>query len=109
LQIGFSKGVPERLSGDRINVRRAKVGTFPNQTAMIELCIDITGKQQLDQVTAQMSKMAVCFRFDVVSGIANTRQIIYLRCARYLQTENLDEELKRKNALCRLTLDKIKL
>jgi GTP diphosphokinase / guanosine-3',5'-bis(diphosphate) 3'-diphosphatase len=34
------------------------VGTFPNQTAMIDLCIDITGKQQLDQVTAQMSKMA---------------------------------------------------
>jgi GTP diphosphokinase / guanosine-3',5'-bis(diphosphate) 3'-diphosphatase len=57
-RIGILKDVLDRLSGDRINVRGAKVGTFPNQTAMIDLCIDITGKQQLDQVTAQMSKMA---------------------------------------------------
>jgi GTP diphosphokinase / guanosine-3',5'-bis(diphosphate) 3'-diphosphatase len=57
-RIGILKGFLDRLSGDRINVRGAKVGTFSNQTAMIDLCIDITGKQQLDQVTAQMSKMA---------------------------------------------------
>jgi GTP diphosphokinase / guanosine-3',5'-bis(diphosphate) 3'-diphosphatase len=56
-RIGILKDVLDRLFGDRINVRGAKVGTFPNQTAMIDLCIDITGKQQLDQVTAQMSKM----------------------------------------------------
>jgi GTP diphosphokinase / guanosine-3',5'-bis(diphosphate) 3'-diphosphatase len=57
-RIGILKDFPEHFSGDRSNVRGVKVGTFPNQTEMIDLCVDITDKQQLDQVTAQMSKMA---------------------------------------------------
>lgn len=57
-RIGMLKDILDRLASDRINVREAKVSTYPNQTAMVELRIDITGKQQLDQVTAQVDKMA---------------------------------------------------
>jgi (p)ppGpp synthase/HD superfamily hydrolase len=57
-RIGMLKDILDRVASDRINVREAKVNTYPNQTAMVEMRIDITGKQQLDQVTAQLGKMA---------------------------------------------------
>ncbi|AGY56826.1 RelA/SpoT family protein [Gloeobacter kilaueensis] len=57
-RIGMLKDLLDRLASERINVRDARVSTYPNSTAIVDLKIDITGKQQLDQVTAQMGKMA---------------------------------------------------
>ncbi|WP_164929091.1 RelA/SpoT family protein [Gloeobacter violaceus] len=57
-RIGMLKDLLDRLASERINVRDARVSTYPNSTAIVDLKIDITGKQQLDQVAAQMGKMA---------------------------------------------------
>ncbi|MBC8123470.1 MAG: bifunctional (p)ppGpp synthetase/guanosine-3',5'-bis(diphosphate) 3'-pyrophosphohydrolase [Gemmatimonadaceae bacterium] len=57
-RMGVLKDILDRLVSDRINVREAKVHTYPNQTAIVDLCIDITGKEQIEQVTAQLDKMS---------------------------------------------------
>ncbi len=57
-RIGMLKDLLDRLASERINVRDAHVSTYPDSTAMVDLKIDILGKQQLDQVAAQMGKMA---------------------------------------------------
>jgi len=57
-RVGVMKDVLDRLASDRINVRNASVKTFADQTAVIDLCIEIANKDQLEHVTHQMLKIA---------------------------------------------------
>jgi (p)ppGpp synthase/HD superfamily hydrolase len=39
-------------------VRNARVQTFANRTALIDLCIDVRDKKQLDQVQSQLRQLS---------------------------------------------------
>jgi GTP diphosphokinase / guanosine-3',5'-bis(diphosphate) 3'-diphosphatase len=56
-RVGVLKDVLTRLTDNRINVRNAQVKTFPGQTALIDLCIDIRDAEQLEQTFAQIKKI----------------------------------------------------
>lgn len=57
-RVGVLKDVLTRLTDNRINVRNAQVETFPDQTAIIDMCIDIRDAEQLEQVFAQIKKIS---------------------------------------------------
>ncbi len=61
-RVGILKDILIRLTDNKINVSNAQVKTFPGQTALIDLSIDVTDAQQLDQTFAQIKKIT-----DVVS------------------------------------------
>lgn len=56
-RVGVLKDILTRLTDNRVNVRNAQVKTFPEQTAMIDLCIDIRDAEQLEQTFAQIKKI----------------------------------------------------
>jgi GTP diphosphokinase / guanosine-3',5'-bis(diphosphate) 3'-diphosphatase len=56
-RVGVLKDILTRLTDNRVNVRNAQVKTFPDQTAMIDLCIDIRDADQLQQTFAQIKKI----------------------------------------------------
>lgn len=57
-RVGVLKDILSRLSDYHINVRSAQVKTFPGQTAIIDLGIDIRDRQQLDRTLTQIRKMS---------------------------------------------------
>lgn len=57
-RVGVLKDILSRLSDYNINVRSAQVKTYPGQTAVIELVIDIIDHQQLERTFTQIRKMS---------------------------------------------------
>ncbi|MCY7322592.1 MAG: bifunctional (p)ppGpp synthetase/guanosine-3',5'-bis(diphosphate) 3'-pyrophosphohydrolase [Phormidesmis sp. CAN_BIN36] len=56
-RVGVLKDILSRLTDNNINVRNAQVKTFPDQTAVIDLGIDICDHTQLERTFAQVRKM----------------------------------------------------
>jgi (p)ppGpp synthase/HD superfamily hydrolase len=56
-RVGVLKDVLTRLTDHKVNVRHAQVRTFPGQTAIIDLCIDICDVSQLEQTLAHIRKI----------------------------------------------------
>ena len=56
-RVGVLKDILSRLTDNNINVRNAQVKTFPDQTAVIDLGIDICDHAQLERTFAQIKKM----------------------------------------------------
>lgn len=57
-RVGVLKDILSRLSDYHINVRSAQVKTFPGQTAIIDLGLDICDRDQLDRTLTQIRKMS---------------------------------------------------
>ncbi|OLP19995.1 (p)ppGpp synthetase [Leptolyngbya sp. 'hensonii'] len=57
-RVGILKDVLSRLSDSSINVRHAQVKTYPDQTAVIGLGIDIQNHDQLERILAQIRKLS---------------------------------------------------
>ncbi len=57
-RVGILKDILSRLSDSAVNVRQANVKTYPDQTAVINLGIDICDHQQLDRVFSQVRKLS---------------------------------------------------
>lgn len=57
-RVGVLKDILSRLTDNTINVRNAQVKTFPDQTAVIDLGIDIRDHEQLERTFAQIRKMS---------------------------------------------------
>jgi guanosine-3',5'-bis(diphosphate) 3'-pyrophosphohydrolase len=57
-RVGVLKDILSRLSDYNINVRNAQVKTFPGQTAVINLGIDIRDHNQLERTFTQIRKMS---------------------------------------------------
>jgi GTP diphosphokinase / guanosine-3',5'-bis(diphosphate) 3'-diphosphatase len=57
-RVGILKDVLSRLTDNNINVRNAQVKTFPDQTATIDLEIDIRDHSQLERTFAQVRKLS---------------------------------------------------
>jgi GTP diphosphokinase / guanosine-3',5'-bis(diphosphate) 3'-diphosphatase len=57
-RVGVLKDVLTRLTDNRVNVRNAQVRTFPGQTAIIDLCMDIRDVEQLEQTFANIKKIS---------------------------------------------------
>lgn len=68
-RVGVLKDILSRLTDNNINVRNAQVKTFPDQTAVIDLGIDICDHEQLERTFAQVRKM---------SDVLNLRRISQL-------------------------------
>jgi GTP diphosphokinase / guanosine-3',5'-bis(diphosphate) 3'-diphosphatase len=56
-RVGVLKDILSRLTDNDINVRNAQVRTFSDQTAVIDLGIDICDHRQLEHTFAQIRKM----------------------------------------------------
>jgi GTP pyrophosphokinase len=72
-RVGVLKDILSRLTDNNINVRNAQVKTFSDQTAVIDLGIDICDHRQLEQTFAQVRKMV-----DVLNlrRISHTEKVI---------------------------------
>ena len=57
-RVGVLKDILSRLTDNNINVRNAQVRTFPDQTAMIDLGIDVRNHDQLERTFAQVKKLS---------------------------------------------------
>lgn len=57
-RVGILKDILTRLTDSKVNVYNAQVKTFPGQTAVINLGIDIEHCNQLDQICAKIRKMS---------------------------------------------------
>ncbi len=57
-RVGVLKDLLSRLTDDNINVRNAQVKTFPDQTAVIDLGLDICDHTQLERTFTQIRKMS---------------------------------------------------
>jgi len=57
-RVGVLKDILSRLTDNNINVRNAQVKTFPDQTAVIDLGIDIRNHDQLERTFAQIRKLS---------------------------------------------------
>lgn len=57
-RVGVLKDILTRLTDNQINVRNAQVKTYPGQTALIDLGIDIRDAAQLEQSFAQIRKIS---------------------------------------------------
>ncbi len=57
-RVGVFKDILSRLSDQKINVSHANVKTAINQPALIDLGIEVSDKQQLEQVFHQIKKMS---------------------------------------------------
>lgn len=57
-RVGVLKDILTRLTDNKINVHNAQVKTFPGQTALIDLGLDIEHCNQLDQICARIRKMS---------------------------------------------------
>ncbi len=56
-RVGVLKDILSKLTDNSINVRNAQVKTFPNQTALIDLGIDIRDYEQLERTFSQIRKL----------------------------------------------------
>jgi GTP pyrophosphokinase len=68
-RVGVLKDILTRLTDNKINVRNAQVKTYPGQTALIDLCIDIRDHQQLEHTFAQIRKMSDVLNLRRVSQV----------------------------------------
>ncbi|MBD1825715.1 bifunctional (p)ppGpp synthetase/guanosine-3',5'-bis(diphosphate) 3'-pyrophosphohydrolase [Cyanobacteria bacterium FACHB-DQ100] len=68
-RVGVLKDILSRLTDNNINVRNAQVKTFPDQTAVIDLGIDICDHAQLERTFAQIKKMTDVLNMRRVSQI----------------------------------------
>jgi GTP pyrophosphokinase len=57
-RVGVLKDILSRLTDNNINVRNAQVKTYPDQTAVIDLGIDIRDHNQLERTFAQIKKLS---------------------------------------------------
>ncbi|MDX2097718.1 MAG: bifunctional (p)ppGpp synthetase/guanosine-3',5'-bis(diphosphate) 3'-pyrophosphohydrolase [Leptolyngbyaceae cyanobacterium bins.59] len=57
-RVGVLKDILSRLSDSCINVRNAQVRTYPDQTAVIDLGIDIRDHEQLERTFTQIRKLS---------------------------------------------------
>mgnify|MGYP002776993532 FL=1 len=57
-RVGILKDILSRLTDNNINVRHAQVRTFPDQTAVIDLGIDIRDHEQLEKTFTQVRKLS---------------------------------------------------
>lgn len=57
-RVGVLKDILSRLTDNNINVRNAQVRTFPDQTAVIDLGIDIRNHTQLERTFTQIKKLS---------------------------------------------------
>lgn len=57
-RVGVLKDILSRLTDNNINVRHAQVKTFPDQTAIINLGIDIRDHSQLERTFSQIRKLS---------------------------------------------------
>jgi len=57
-RVGVLKDILSRLTDNNINVRNAQVRTFPDQTAVIDLGIDIRDHSQLERTFTQVRKLS---------------------------------------------------
>ncbi|MDX2239644.1 MAG: bifunctional (p)ppGpp synthetase/guanosine-3',5'-bis(diphosphate) 3'-pyrophosphohydrolase [Leptolyngbyaceae cyanobacterium bins.302] len=57
-RVGVLKDILSRLTDNNINVRNAQVRTFPDQTAVIDLGIDIRDHDQLERTFTQVRKLS---------------------------------------------------
>lgn len=68
-RVGVLKDILSRLSDHNINVRSAQVKTFPGQTAVINLGIDIRDHDQLERTFTQIRKMSDVLKLRRVSQV----------------------------------------
>ena len=68
-RVGVLKDILSRLSDCNVNVRSAQVKTFPGQTAVIDLGIDIIDHEQLERIFAQIRKMSDILQMHRVSQV----------------------------------------
>ncbi|MBW4472026.1 MAG: bifunctional (p)ppGpp synthetase/guanosine-3',5'-bis(diphosphate) 3'-pyrophosphohydrolase [Stenomitos rutilans HA7619-LM2] len=57
-RVGVLKDILSRLTDNNINIRNAQVKTFPAQTAVIDLGIDIRDHEQLERTFSQIRKLS---------------------------------------------------
>jgi GTP diphosphokinase / guanosine-3',5'-bis(diphosphate) 3'-diphosphatase len=57
-RVGIFKDILSRLSDQNINVRKAGVKTDINKPALIDLCIEIRDRQQLERIFNQIKQMS---------------------------------------------------
>lgn len=57
-RVGVLKDILSRLTDNTINVRNAQVRTYPDQTAIIDLGIDIRDHDQLERTFSQIRKLS---------------------------------------------------
>lgn len=57
-RVGVLKDILSRLTDNNINVRNAQVKTYPDQTAIIDLGIDIRDHEQLERTFTQIKKLS---------------------------------------------------
>lgn len=57
-RVGVLKDILSRLTDNNINVRNAQVKTYPDQTAIIDLGIDIRDHEQLERTFTQIRKLS---------------------------------------------------
>ena len=57
-RVGVLKDILSRLTDNNINVRNAQVKTYPDQTAIIDLGIDIRNHEQLERTFTQIRKLS---------------------------------------------------
>ena len=57
-RVGVLKDILSRLTDNNINVRNAQVKTYPDQTAIIDLGIDIRDHEQLERTFSQIKKLS---------------------------------------------------
>ena len=57
-RVGVLKDILSRLTDNNINVRNAQVRTHQNRPAVIDLCIDIRDREQLERCFTQVKQMS---------------------------------------------------
>ena len=73
-RVGVLKDILSRLTDNNINVRNAQVKTFPDQTAVIDLGIDICDHTQLEKTFAQVRKMSDVLNLRRVNQVDEIRE-----------------------------------
>ena len=57
-RVGVLRDILTRLMDQSINVRNAQVNTSANRPALIDLCVDITDRDQLQRLSCQLNNMS---------------------------------------------------
>lgn len=68
-RVGVLKDILSRLTDNTINVRNAQVKTYPDQTAIIHLGIDIRDHDQLERTFSQIRKLSDVLNLRRVSQV----------------------------------------
>jgi GTP diphosphokinase / guanosine-3',5'-bis(diphosphate) 3'-diphosphatase len=71
-RVGILKDILSRLTDQNVNVRNAQVRTFPDQTAIIDLGIDVCDHGQLEKVFVQVRKLSDVLSLKRISQLDET-------------------------------------